>query len=81
MEIRIRMTIGRCVNYLKKHDKLNTITWTTEEREALLFDNVDEAIDFIRDNKKEKTWFLDILTWDKYGLMNNKFILNSSAIV
>ena len=70
MKIRIRTTKGRCVKYLKIHDRLNTITWTPTESKALLFEDVDKAIDFIRDNKKEKTWFVEILTWDRYGMMN-----------
>jgi hypothetical protein len=69
-KIRIRTTKGKCVKYLKIHDMLNTITWTPTESKALLFEDVDKALGFIRDNKKEKTWFVDILTWDKYGMMD-----------
>lgn len=69
-KIRIRTTRGRSVKYLKIHDRLNTITWTPTESKALLFEDVDKALEFIKDNKKEKTWFADILTWDKYGMMN-----------
>lgn len=68
--IRIRTTKGRSVKYLKIHDRLNTITWTPTESKALLFEDVDKALKFIRDNEKGKTWFADILTWDKYGMMN-----------
>jgi len=69
-KIRIRTTKGRGVKYLKIHDRLNTITWTPAESKALLFEDVDKALEFIRGNEKEKTWFADILTWDKYGMVN-----------
>ncbi|MCG7852953.1 MAG: hypothetical protein MIO92_10570 [Methanosarcinaceae archaeon] len=69
-KIRIRTTKGRSIKYLKIHDRLNTITWTPTESKALLFEDIDKALEFIRENKKEKTWFADILTWDKYGMPN-----------
>lgn len=69
-KIRIRTRRGRSIKYLKIHDKLKTVTWTPTESKALLFSDVDNALQFIRDNKKEKTWFTEILTWDKYGMMD-----------
>jgi len=69
-KIRIRTTRDRSVKYLKIHNRLNIITWTPTESKALLFEDVDKALEFIKDNGKEKTWFADILTWDKYGMMN-----------
>lgn len=69
-KIRIRTTKGKLVKYLKMHDRLNTITWTLTESKALLFEDIDKALEFIRDNKKEKTWFAEVLTCDKYGMMN-----------
>ena len=69
-KIRIRTTRGRSVKYLKIHNRLNIITWTPTESKALLFEDVDKALEFIKDNGKEKTWFADILTWNKYGMMN-----------
>ena len=69
-KIRIRTTRGKSVKYLKIHDRLKTVTWTPTENKALLFSDVDKALRFIRENKKEETWFADILTCDKYGMMN-----------
>ena len=69
-KIRIRTTRGRTIKYLKLHDKLNTITWTPTESKALLFDNTNKAIEFIKQHNKKETWFVEILTKDKYGFLN-----------
>ena len=69
-QIRIRTTRGRTYRYLKIHDRLNTITWTPTESKALLFEDVNKALEFIKDNKKQETWFAEILTLDKYGMVS-----------
>ena len=69
-KIRIRTTRGRSVKYLKAHDSPGAMAWTPTESKALLFSDVDGALQFISENKKEETWFAEILTWDEHGMMD-----------